>query len=116
MEATIQQQLTLESTIAQTKTSVFSKFVNWCNSQEKYRFGWLAAILAIHGCILTPITIFAITLTGVHIALFMVAIVAMGVALVTNLSAMPTRITVPVFFLSVLVDIVLIIMSVSMAL
>jgi hypothetical protein len=32
----------------------------------------------------------------------------MGITLVTNLAAMPTKITIPVFFLSVLVDLVII--------
>jgi hypothetical protein len=49
--------------------SVFSRFIAWCESQEKYRFGWLGGILAIHGCALTPITLFAVVLFGTNFAL-----------------------------------------------
>ena len=89
--------------------SVFNRFINWSHGQEQYRFGWLAAVLSIHGCALTPITLFAIILSGANIFLFVTALVAMGMALVTNLAAMPTKVTIPVFFLSVVIDLALII-------
>jgi hypothetical protein len=41
--------------------------------------------------------------------LFMLCIVSMGMALVTNLAAMPTKITIPIFVLSVLIDLAVII-------
>ena len=36
-----------------TKVSAWKKFIDWCISQEKYRLGWLAAALTLHGCVLT---------------------------------------------------------------
>lgn len=96
--------------IENKKTKSFiSKFINWCERQEQYRFGWLAAALSIHGCALTPITLFAIILAGTNIAFFVLALVAMGMTLVTNLAAMPTKITIPVFFLSAVIDLTIII-------
>lgn len=89
--------------------SVFTRFFNWCEGQEQYRFGWLAAALSVHGCALTPITLFAIILSGANILLFVTALVAMGMALVTNLAAMPTKVTIPIFFLSILIDLSIII-------
>ena len=97
-----------------TRTSsptLFSKFINWCNGQEKNRLGWLGAILVIHGCVLTPITLFAVVLTGTNFALYIATLVAMGIAVVTNLAAMPTKVTIPVFFLSVLIEIAVIILA-----
>ena len=93
--------------------SLFSKFITWCRGQEKYRLGWLGGILAIHGCVLTPITLFAVVLTGTNFALYIATLVAMGIAVVTNLAAMPTKITIPVFFLSVLIEVAVIIMALS---
>ena len=93
---------------ANVETSVFSKFIDWCNGQEKNRFGWLGAILAIHGCVLTPITLFAIVFSGTNFIFYIAALVAMAIALVTNLAAMPTKITIPVFFVSVIIDVVII--------
>lgn len=99
---------------AARKTSVISQFIKWCKNQEEYRFGWLAAILSIHGCVLAPLTMFIIFLNGTNIALIAMAIGAMAISLVSNLAAMPTRITIPVFFLSVLIDLVVIIISLTM--
>ena len=95
------------------KVSVWKKFMNWCDRQEKYRFGWLAAALTLHGCVLTIITMFAVVLAGNHFIFWPFVIGAMGITLITNLAAMPTRITIPVFFFSVLVDLVIITSCIS---
>lgn len=78
---------------------------------------WLALALGGHGCVLTPLTILlVVSLTGLNLALFLTALGAMALALVVNLAAMPTRYTVPAFFLSVLVDIGVIATAIGMAL
>jgi hypothetical protein len=43
----------------------------------------------------------------------MLAIIAMGMALVTNLAALPTKITIPVFLLSIIIDIAIVVASLS---
>ena len=91
------------------KQSFLSRFFNWCNGQEKYRFGWLAITLTLHGCILAPVTVLSIALCGNNFVLWGVAIGAIAMALVTNLAAMPTKVTIPVFFLSVLLDLAVIV-------
>lgn len=99
------------STTYQEKTSglsLFRKFMNWCEGQENNRLLWLGIALAGHGCILTPITILAVLLAGTNLFLFILALVAMGISLVTNLAALPTKITIPVFILSIVIDIVII--------
>ena len=111
-------QHTIDSTyshpIKKESTSIISRFVTWCKSQEKYRLGWLAVIVAGHGCVLTPITLFAIVLSGNSMVFWSMAIAAMGMSLVTNLSAMPTKITIPVFFFSVLIDLVIIVNCIAL--
>ena len=91
------------------KVSAWKKFIDWCDGQEKYRFGWLAAALTIHGCILTILTMFAVILAGNHFIFWPFVIGAMAITLICNLAAMPTKITIPVFFFSVIVDLVIII-------
>jgi hypothetical protein len=113
METILHQSAPISFVQTNTKASVFSRFMNWCEGQEKYRFGWLAAALSIHGCALTPITLFAIILAGTNIAFFVLALIAMGMALVTNLAAMPTKVTIPVFLLSIVIDIAIIISCVA---
>ena len=95
------------------RPSIFKKFITWCSGQEKYRLGWLGAILAIHGCVLTPITLFAVVLTGTNFVFYIATLVAMAMAVVTNLAAMPTKITIPVFFVSVLIEVAIIILALS---
>jgi hypothetical protein len=84
--------------------SVWTHFISWCKGQEKNRFMWLAAGLTGHGCFITPLTLFVVMLSGNSMFLWALVIAAMTMTLVTNLAALPTKITVPVFFLSVLID------------
>ena len=91
------------------KISLWKKFISWCDGQEKNRFGWLAASITLHGCVLTIVTMFAIILAGNHFIFWPFTIGAMGLSLVVNLSAMPTKITIPVFFFSILIDLAIIV-------
>jgi len=91
-----------------THTSLWTRFINWCAAQEEKRLLWLAIGLAGHGCVITILTIFAILFSGNPTYLWPFAMAAMVSCLVVNLAAMPTKITIPVFFLSVLIDLVII--------
>src|SRR5262245_47036716 len=84
--------------------SACSRFINWCNGQEKNRFLWLAFAVAGHGCFLTPITLLAIMFSGNLMFFWALAIGAMAMSLIANLAALPTKITVPVLFFSILID------------
>lgn len=98
---------------SENRVSLLSRFMTWSNAQQSNRLLWLGVILSFHGCILTPLTVMAVLLAGTNLTLFVVAIVAMGMSLVTNLAAMPTKITLPVFALSILID--LIVIAIAMA-
>lgn len=87
---------------------VFEKFFKWCSAQEKNRFGWLAFSLAAQGCIIAPVVMFAIGITGNSLVLWMSAMIAMGMVLVVNLAAMPAKITIPTFALSIVIDIAIV--------
>lgn len=113
METTLQQSIAQVYTERAVKTSLWKRFINWCDSQEKYRFGWLGAAIAGHGCIATPITLFAVVMAGNPFVFWVLAIVAMGASLITNLAALPTKITLPIFFISLLVDVAIIIACIS---
>jgi len=89
--------------------SLFTRFFDWCKVQEKNRLGWLALSLAAQGCIITPLIILAVGISGNNLILWMAGMIAMGMTLVVNLAAMPTKITIPVFALSVIIDIAIII-------
>ncbi len=94
------------------KESFAERFITWCEIQEKFRFGWLAVIITSHGCILTPLTVMAVIFGGNNFIFWGIAIAAMAMSLVTNLAAMPTKITIPVYFLSIILDIAIIAVSI----
>lgn len=99
--------------LGHTKVSIWKKFIDWCGGQEQYRLGWLAAAITIHGCVLTILTMFAVVLAGNHFIFWPFIIGGMGITLIVNLAAMPTKITIPVFFFSVLVDLAIIISCIA---
>ena len=108
METTVKH-LYAHSLSTTSKISLWKKFISWCDEQEKYRFGWLAVALTLHGCVLTIMTMFAVVLAGNHFIFWPFVIGAMASTLLVNLAAMPTKITIPVFFFSILIDLVIII-------
>ena len=111
METTVKHVYT--HSINTTSVSAWKKFIDWCDGEEKYRLGWLATSLSLHGCVLTILAMFAVVLAGNHFIFWPFIIGAMGITLIVNLAAMPTKITIPVFFFSVLVDLVIIISCIA---
>jgi hypothetical protein len=108
MATTTLQQSFATNYTERTGSSLWNRFIAWTKGQEKNRLMWLGIALSAHGCIITPLTIMAVLLAGTNLILFILAIVAMGASLVTNLAAMPTKITIPVFFFSIVLDIAII--------
>ncbi|HEV7330015.1 MAG TPA: hypothetical protein VGN63_03155 [Flavisolibacter sp.] len=115
MQTTLNQTINTTYTGSLSQASLWSRFMAYCKGQEHNRIMWVGLALAIHGCALTPITVMATLFAGPNFFLFMTAMVAMGIALVTNLAAMPTKVTIPAFALSVIIDIVILISCVVLA-
>jgi hypothetical protein len=90
------------------RTSYVTRFVNWTKEQEKNRILWLAVAIVGHGCVITILTMFAILFSGNNFIFWPFAIAAMAMSLVVNLAALPTKITIPIFFLSVLIDVIIV--------
>jgi hypothetical protein len=93
---------------SRSRTSSVTSFLNWAEKQNDNRLTWLAVALASHGCFFTPFTVMAVMTTTYNFALFMTAIAAMALALVTNLAALPTKITIPSLVISIVVDVVIV--------
>ncbi len=108
MNTTLQHPAQAISNVNNTQTGLWTKFIRWANGQESNRMLWLAIALVGHGCVLTIITMFAIMFAGNNFIFWPFAIGAMSMCLIVNLAAMPTKITIPVFFLSVLIDLAII--------
>jgi len=113
MENVLQQTWNTTYTRRGKRTSLITRFIEWCNNQEDNRFAWLATAITAHGCFLTPIAVLAITMSGNSMFLWAIAIAAMGATLVTNLAAMPAKITIPTFLLSIVMDLAIIIYCIA---
>jgi hypothetical protein len=92
-----------------SRNPVLQRFLDWCKSQEENRLLWLAMILMLHGCILTPVTILFIVISGNSLLFWAMAIAAIAMSLVSNLAALPTKFTIPVFFLSLVIDFIILV-------
>ncbi len=90
------------------KEKLISRYFKWCAGQEEKRLEWLAFAIAGHGCILTLVTLFAIILSGNLLVLWIIATCAMAMCFITNLAALPTKITIPVFMFSIIIDLFII--------
>jgi hypothetical protein len=108
MALTLHKSFTASYTQTETKRSFWDRFIEWADRQQEYCIGWAAATLTVHGCVLTIITVMAILLAGNPFVMWPLAIGAMAASLVVNLAALPTKITIPVFFISVVIDLVII--------
>lgn len=93
---------------SETRSGLWSRFLKWSEAQEPNRLGWVAGILFGHGCIITILTMLAIQMNGNHFIFWPFAIASMGACVITNLAAMPTKVTIPVFAISVLIDLAII--------
>jgi hypothetical protein len=108
MQSTIHHSYTQSYHRAEKRTSLWKRFINWADGQEENRFGWTAFAITSHGCVFTILTSLAILMSGNHFIFWPFAIAAMAICVVVNLAAMPTKITIPVFFFSLLIDLTII--------
>ena len=90
-------------------TPVWEKFITWCDRQEENRLGWLAGSFIVHGCIFVPMTIVFIAMSGNNFIFVVLALGGMIVAITVNLAVLPTKITLPIFFFTLVLDIIIII-------
>lgn len=96
------------------KPSFIQKFLSWSRAQQHDHFMWIGIGLAVQGCALAPISLYFVSLVGMNLALFCVVLTAMAMVVVTNLAALPTRITIPVLVASAIIDLGVIITSLAM--
>jgi hypothetical protein len=98
--------------VGKTQTSIAHKFFAWCATQQKNRLQWLAIIITLYGCVITPLTLLFVILSGNSMLFWALTIAAMGMSLAINLAAAPTKVTIPVFFLSLGINLGVIISSI----
>lgn len=96
------------------RPSLLASFLHWCKQQQPNRLLWLGIALTVHGCVLTPITFILVLSSGSNPIMFALVIAAMAMTVVSNLAALPTRITIPILLFSVLIDVILVAASLAL--
>ena len=108
METIVRHTITPSYTETHYRYSIWKRFITWAKGQEENRLLWLAIAIIGHGCIITIMTMLAIIFSGNLFIFWPFAIAAMSLTVVSNLAAAPTKITIPIFFISVIIDLAII--------
>ena len=90
---------------------LFRKFKDYCEKQQENRIGWAAFTTAVQVFLLVPITLLAVNYNGNLFALWIPVIIFSFCVALCNLMALPTKITLPVFFTSALISAAVIMLS-----
>ena len=90
-----------------------ASFLNWSGRQNNSRIFWSALTITSLGCVFAPITTIIISLSGLSVLFIVAVTLSMALSLVVNLAALSTRITIPVFLISVLVDLGIVIVALA---
>ena len=92
--------------LAAKRPSALSRFLKWAESEDEERhLGWLGITVTSMSTIFCPLAMAIILMNGGAFALIIVVLVALALVVVSNLAALPTKYTIPFFFLGVLMDI-----------
>ena len=93
-------------------SSLISRFFSWAAAEdEKRHIGWIGITVMTMASGIFPLTMYIIMINGGSFGLIMGALVALAIVVVTNLAALPTKYTIPFFFLAILIDVVVSILS-----
>jgi uncharacterized membrane protein (UPF0136 family) len=92
--------------------SLLSTFNAWAANQElEYHVAWVGVSIISMAGIFFPITMTAVLLNGATFGLIIAAMASLAIVVITNLAAMPVKLTVPFLLLGVLTDLVVIFAS-----
>jgi hypothetical protein len=94
--------------------NIIHRFIGWCDTQEPRRLMWTGIILPAQACIFAPLTFIVAMFAGIHFALFIPVIAVLVITFISNLAALPTKITIPVFISGILIDITIMIVALTM--
>jgi hypothetical protein len=91
---------------------IWSRFIDFAEKQQFNRLMWLALGVLGHGTVFTTGTMAVVLLNGAVFPLLAITCFSMVMVLIVNLAAMPTKITIPLLALSLLVDLAVIVTAI----
>ena len=108
MSTVINHSLSHPISVKNEGAGLFNRFLNWCGSQEENRLLWTGLGLGVHGCVITPLTFLAVGAAGANPFLMLITMLSMVAVLIVNLAALPAKITIPVFLLTIILDLMIV--------
>jgi hypothetical protein len=95
-------------------SAAWHKLIAYAESQQEKRLLWSAISVLGHGTIFTIATFATVILTGNDFYLLAATCLTMSMVLVVNLAALPTKYTIPIFFFSLLTDIIIMVTALGL--
>ena len=93
-------------------TGLFQQFIAWTDRMDYYRVVILAAMIMAQTCITAPIALYTMNLVyGFQDFQLYIVVLGLFSVLVTNLAVQPMRVTIPVFLLASLGQILIAIVN-----
>jgi hypothetical protein len=87
-------------------------FFNWAAAEDgQHHIGWVGISVMSMTAFIFPLTMFIVLSNGASFGLIMAAMISLALVVITNLSALPTKYTIPFFFLAILMDVVISVLS-----
>jgi hypothetical protein len=98
--------------LAAGNPSVIERLFDWATKEDvEHHVGWVGFSIVAMTAVFFPITMAAILLNGASFGLIIAAMVPLVAVFVTTLAALPTRYTIPFFFVGVLGELAIIAVS-----
>jgi hypothetical protein len=85
-----------------TRPTALPRFFKWAENEDKINHvSWVGISVTIMAAVMFPLTMIVVLLNGASFGLIMAAMVSLVLVVVTNLAALPTKYTIPFYFLVV---------------
>lgn len=94
--------------------SLWSKYLNFADTQQPNHLGWFLVSIVLHATILVPLTfVLVYSLDGYVIPCLAVSMLVFFANIVANMSSAGTRITIGLFYVSLLIHALILLITVA---
>lgn len=94
-------------------STLWNQFLTWCDRQEtNNHWLWTGLTIGVQGCLLTPLVLWAIAAFNLPDGYLLGALLTSFAVVIPNLSALSTKVIIPIFAASVLFNAVTLLMGI----
>ncbi len=112
MTAIISQEEKLQPYVLTQKPALVTRLANWAIEEDaKHHVAWVGISITAMAAVFFPVTMFVVLLNGMPFVPMLFAMVSLAMVVVANLAALPTKYTIPIFAIGILIDIAAVVTS-----